>query len=56
MLYDLGRSVSITIVNGRDTVKFDMTKGNKETDNEFNSRVMKNLSHFFPFMEMKFMK
>lgn len=40
------RSISITIVKGIETIKFDMTQVDKETDNEFNSRVMKNLSHF----------
>lgn len=56
MKYSHHREVYITIVNGGDTVKFNLNKGSKESDNDFNFKVMKYLSHFFPFMEMKFMK
>lgn len=47
MKYGQNREVFITIVNGRDTVKFDLNKGSKESDNDFNTKVMRYLSHFF---------
>lgn len=56
MKYSQNREVFITIVNGKDTVKFDLNKGSKESDNDFNTKVMKYLSHFFPFMEIKYSK
>ena len=56
MKYSQNREVFITIVNGKDTVKFDLNKGAKESDNDFNAKVMKYLSHFFPFMEIKYNK
>lgn len=56
MKYSQNREVFITIVNGKDTVKFDLNKGSKESDNDFNAKVMKCLSHFFPFWEIKYNK
>lgn len=56
MKYSQNREVFITIVNGKDTVKFDLNKGSKESDNDFNNKVMKCLSHFFPFWETKYNK